>query len=36
VSVRFQALNIGHAAINSYTYKGVRDKDSRSLPTNNV
>jgi len=29
VSVRFQALNIGHAAINSYTYKGVRDEDSR-------
>jgi hypothetical protein len=36
VSVRFQALNIGHATINSYTYKDLRDKGSRSLPVKTV
>jgi hypothetical protein len=36
ISARFQALNIGHAAINSYTYKDIRDKGSRSLPVKTV
>jgi hypothetical protein len=36
ISARFQALDIGHAAINSYTYKDVRDKGSRSLPIKTV
>ena len=36
VSARFEALAIGHAAINSYTYKDVRDKGTRSLPTKTV
>lgn len=36
VSVRFEALSIGHAAINSYTYKDLRDKGARSLPTKTV
>ena len=33
VSARFQALGIGHAQIDSYTYKDIRDKGRRSLPT---
>ena len=36
ISARFQALNIGHAAINSYTYKDNRDKGRRSLSTKTV
>lgn len=36
VSVRFQALNIGHAAINSYTYKDIRDKGRKSLAIKTV
>lgn len=36
VSARFQALNIGHAAINSYTSRDIRDKGSRSLPVKTV
>jgi hypothetical protein len=36
ISARFQAVGIGHAAINSYTYKDVRDKGSRSLPVKTV
>ena len=27
---------IGHAAINSYTYKDIRDKGTRSLPIKTV
>jgi hypothetical protein len=33
ISVRFEAIGIGHAAINSYTYKDLRDKGRRSLST---
>lgn len=36
ISVKFQALKIGHAAINSYTYKDNRDKGRRTLPTKTV
>jgi hypothetical protein len=36
ISAKFQALNIGHAAINSYTYKDNRDKGRRSLPVKTV
>lgn len=36
ISARFEALAIGHAAINSYTYKDNRDKGTRSLPTKTV
>lgn len=36
VSARFEALGIGHAAINSYTYKDVRDKGGRSLQVKTV
>jgi hypothetical protein len=36
VSVRFEAQGIGHAAINSYTYKDIRDKGTRSLPIKTV
>jgi hypothetical protein len=36
ISARFQALNIGHAAINAYTYKDNRDKGRRTLPTKTV
>ena len=36
ISARFEALAIGHAAINSYTYKDMRDKGTRSLPTKTV
>jgi hypothetical protein len=36
ISVRFEALRIGHAAINSYTYKDVRDKGRRTLPVKTV
>lgn len=32
ISARFQALGIGHAAINSYEYRDNRDKGNRSLP----
>jgi hypothetical protein len=33
ISARFEAVNIGHAAINSYKYSDIRDKGRRSLPT---
>jgi hypothetical protein len=36
ISSRFEALGIGHAAVNSYTYKDIRDKGSRSLPIKTV
>lgn len=36
VSARFEALDIGYAAINSYTYKDICDKGSRSLPVKAV
>ncbi|MFN3658180.1 MAG: hypothetical protein ACK4UO_13065 [Pseudolabrys sp.] len=36
ISARFQALYIGHAAINEYTYKDIRDKGRRSLPLKTV
>jgi hypothetical protein len=36
VSARFVALGIGHAAINSYTYKDIRDKGAKSLPIKSV
>jgi hypothetical protein len=36
ISARFEALGIGHAAINSYTYKDARDKGRRSLPVKTV
>lgn len=35
-SARFEATAIGHAAINSYTYKDIRDKGTRSLPIKTV
>jgi hypothetical protein len=31
ISVRVQAVNIGHAAIKEYKYKDIRDKGRRSL-----
>jgi hypothetical protein len=36
ISARFEAQEIGHAAINSYTYKDNRDKGRRSLPVKTV
>lgn len=36
ISARFEALGIGHAAVNSYAYKDIRDKGSRSLPVKTV
>jgi hypothetical protein len=33
IAVQFEAMEIGYAAINSYTYKDVRDKGRRSHPT---
>ena len=36
ISTRFKAIGIGHAAINSYAYKDIRDKGRRSLPTKTV
>ncbi len=36
ISTRFQALNIGYAAINSYTYRDNRDKGRKSLATKHV
>ena len=36
ISVRFEAQEIGHAAINSYCYKDLRDKGSRSLASKTV
>jgi hypothetical protein len=33
ISSRFEALDIGYAEIDSYTYKDIRDKGARSLPT---
>jgi hypothetical protein len=36
VSVKFEALGIGHAQINSYTYKDIRDKGRRSLAIKTV
>jgi hypothetical protein len=32
IKTGFQALGIGHAAINSWTYRDIRDKGRRSLP----
>lgn len=32
ISVQYEATDIGYAAINSYTYKDLRDKGRRSLP----
>jgi hypothetical protein len=36
VRVRFEALGIGHAQINEYTYKDIRDKGRKSLSTYTV
>lgn len=36
VSVKFEALGIGHAQINEYTYKDIRDKGRKVLPTNTI
>jgi hypothetical protein len=36
ISARFEAKEIGYAAINAYTYKDIRDKGARSLPTKTV
>jgi hypothetical protein len=36
ISARFKAIGIGHAAINSYTYRDIRDKGRRSLPIKTV
>jgi len=36
VSARFEAFGIGHGAVNSYTYKDIRDKGRRSLPVKTV
>jgi len=36
ISAKFEALNIGHAAITSYTFKNNRDKGRRSLPVKTV
>ena len=36
VSTRFQATGIGSAAVNSFTYKDIRDKGRRSLPIKTV
>jgi hypothetical protein len=36
VTTGFQALGIGYAAINSWTYKDIRDKGRRSLPVKTV
>lgn len=36
ISARYEALGIGHAAINGYTYKDIRDKGRRSLPVKTV
>jgi hypothetical protein len=36
ISTRFQATGIGHAAINSYEFKDIRDKGRRSLPIKTV
>jgi hypothetical protein len=36
ISTKFQAINIWHAAINSYTFKDIRDKGRRSLPIKTV
>ncbi len=36
VSVKFEATQIGHAQINSYTYKDIRDKGRKVLPVRTV
>lgn len=36
VSTRFEAQGLGYAAINSYTFKDIRDKGTRSLPIKTV
>jgi hypothetical protein len=36
ISTRFEATAIGYAAINSYSYRDIRDKGTRSLPTKTV
>jgi hypothetical protein len=36
ISTRFKATGIGYAAVNSYMYKDIRDKGSRSLPIKTV
>jgi hypothetical protein len=36
ISVKFEALDVGYAEIDSYTYKDIRDKGRRSLPVRTV
>lgn len=36
ISVKFEALGIGYAQINSYTYKDIRDKGRKTLPIHSV
>jgi hypothetical protein len=36
ITARFKAIGVGHAEIDSYTYKDNRDKGTRSLPTKTV
>jgi hypothetical protein len=36
ISARFEATDIGFAAINSYIYKDIRDKGQRSLPIKTI
>ena len=36
VRAKFEGLDIGHAQINSYTYKDIRDKGRKNLSTNTV
>jgi hypothetical protein len=36
ISTMFKATSIGHAAINSYEYRDIRDKGRRSLPVKTV
>jgi hypothetical protein len=36
MSVRFEALDVRYAAINSYKYKDIRDKGVHDLPTKTI
>jgi hypothetical protein len=36
ISAHFEAVHLGHAAINNHTYKDIRDKGRRSLPVKTV
>jgi hypothetical protein len=36
VSIKFEALGIGHAQINEYIYKDIRDKGRKTLPVHSV